>query len=62
MPRNRSGLSNRQQAFVEIFCKSNGRLTPTECAREAGYSGKSATTAACNLINQKYKPKVLEPI
>tara|TARA_R100001591_G_scaffold4972_2_gene11218 strand:+ start:1143 stop:1643 length:501 start_codon:yes stop_codon:yes gene_type:complete len=62
MPRNRSGLSNRQQAFVEIFCKANGRLTPTECAREAGYSGKSATTAACNLRNPRYYPKVVEAI
>ena len=62
MPRNRSGLSNRQQAFVEIYCKSNGRLTPTECAREAGYSGKSATTAACNLRNPRYYPKVVEAI
>ena len=62
MPRNRSGLSNRQQAFVDIFCKSNGRLTPTECAREAGYSGKSATTAACNLRNPRYYPKVVEAI
>lgn len=62
MPRNRSGLSNRQQAFVDIFCKSNGRLTPTECAKQAGYSEKSATAAACNLRNPNYYPKVVEAI
>lgn len=62
MPKNRSGLSNRQQAFVDIFCKSNGRLTPTDCAKEAGYSEKSATAAASNLRNPKYYPKVVEAI
>ena len=62
MPKNRGGLSPRQQAFVEIFCKENGRLTPTECARQAGYKEHSATAAASNLRNPKYYPKVVEAI
>ena len=62
MPKIRDGLSPKQKAFVEIFCAENGRLTPTECAKQAGYSGKSATAAACNLRNPKYYPKVVEAI
>ena len=62
MPKNRGGLSPRQQSFVEIFCKENGRLTPTECARQAGYKEHSATAAASNLRNPKYYPKVVEAI
>ena len=62
MPKIRENLSPKQQAFVEIFCAENGRLTPTECAKQAGYSEKSATAAACNLRNPKYYPKVVEAI
>ena len=62
MPKNRGGLSPRQQAFVEIFCKENGRITPTECARQAGYKEHSATAAASNLRNPKYYPGVVEAI
>ena len=62
MPKNRGGLSPRQKAFVEIFCKENGRITPTECARQAGYKEHSATAAASNLRNPKYYPGVVEAI
>ena len=62
MPKIRENLSPKQKAFVEIFCAENGRLTPTECAKQAGYSEKSATAAACNLRNPKYYPKVVEAI
>ena len=62
MPKNRGGLSPRQKAFVEIFCKENGRITPTECARQAGYKEHSATAAASNLRNPKYYPSVVEAI
>ena len=62
MPKIRENLSPKQKAFVEIFCAENGRLTPTECAKQAGYSEKSAAAAACNLRNPKYYPKVVEAI
>jgi phage terminase small subunit len=63
MPKTRNGeLTPKQRAFVEIFVKENGRLTQTECARQAGYSEKSAVTQACNLRNPKYFPKVVEAI
>jgi hypothetical protein len=63
MPKIRNGqLSPKQRAFVEIFVKENGRLTATECARQAGYSEKSAVSQACNLRNPKYFPKVVEAI
>ncbi len=39
MPKIRDGaLTPKQRAFVEIFVKENGRLTATECAKQAGYS------------------------
>ena len=63
MPKIRNGkLSTKQQAFVHIFVKENGRLTATECAKQAGYSEKSAISQACNLQNPKYFPKVVEAI
>jgi phage-related protein len=63
MPKIRDGkLSPKQQAFVHIFVKENGRLTATDCAKQAGYSEKSAISQACNLQNPKYFPKVVEAI
>ena len=62
MPKIRENLSPKQKAFVEIFCAENGRLTPTECAKMAGYSEKSATQIASNLQNPKMFPKVVEYI
>ena len=60
MPKIRNGeLTPKQRAFVEIFVKENGRLTQTECAKQAGYSEKSAVSQACNLRNPKYFPKVV---
>mgnify|MGYP003635107581 CR=1 FL=1 len=63
MPKIRDGgLTPKQRAFVDIFVKENGRLTQTECAKQAGYSEKSAVSQACNLRNPKYFPKVVEAI
>lgn len=63
MPKIRDGaLTPKQRAFVEIFVKENGRLTATDCAKQAGYSEKSAISQACNLRNPKYFPKVVEAI
>ena len=38
MEKSEKKLTPKQQAFVEIFVKENGRLTATECAKQAGYS------------------------
>ena len=62
MPKNRGGLSPRQKAFVEIFCKENGRITPTECARQAGYKEDRANVTSSELLNGKKFPKVIEAI
>lgn len=56
------GLTRRQRAFAQILVKENGRATPTECAKMAGYSEHSATQIACNLQNPKMFPKVVEYI
>tara|TARA_A100000171_G_C2124743_1_gene142836 strand:+ start:1217 stop:1708 length:492 start_codon:yes stop_codon:yes gene_type:complete len=54
------GLTRRQRAFAQILVKENGRATPTECAKIAGYSEKSACQIASNLQNPKMFPKVVE--
>ena len=54
------GLTRRQRAFAQILAKENGRATPTECAKIAGYSEKSACQIASNLQNPKMFPKVVE--
>ena len=56
------GLTDKQQIFVKIFTENEGRLTPTECARQAGYSEASANVAASVLLNGKRYPKVVEAI
>ena len=30
------GLTDKQRVFVKIYSENEGRLTPTECARQAG--------------------------
>ena len=56
------GLTDKQQIFVKIFSENEGRLTPTECARQAGYSEASANVTASQLLNGKRYPKVVEAI
>ena len=56
------GLTRRQRAFAQYLVKENGRSTPTECAKMAGYSEHSATQIACNLQNFKMFPRVVEYI
>ena len=36
-PRGADGLTEKQRIFVEIYTANEGRLTPTECARQSGY-------------------------
>jgi len=56
------GLTDKQQIFVKIFTENEGRLTPTECARQAGYSEGSANVTSSQLLNGKRYPKVVEAI
>ena len=37
-PKDSEGLTDKQKIFVKIYSENEGRLTPTECARQAGYS------------------------
>ena len=36
-PKDGEGLTDKQKIFVKIYAENEGRLTPTECARQAGY-------------------------
>ena len=60
MEKSEKKLTPKQQAFVEIFVKENGRLTATECAKQAGYSEKSAISQASVMRNPKYFPHVVK--
>ena len=56
------GLTDKQRVFVKIYSENEGRLTPTECARQAGYKEDRANTTASELLNGKRFPKVVEAI
>ena len=56
------GLTDKQRVFVKIYSENEGRLTPTECARQAGYKEDSANVRASELLNGKRYPKVVEAI
>ena len=56
------GLTDKQRVFVKIYSENEGRLTPTECARQAGYNEDSANVRASELLNGKRYPKVVEAI
>ena len=45
------GLTDKQRIFVQIYTENEGRLTPTECARQAGYAEDRANTTASELLN-----------
>ena len=34
-PRGADGLTDKQRIFVEIYTVNEGRMTPTECARQS---------------------------
>ena len=53
MEKSEKKLTPKQQAFVEIFVKENGRLTATECAKQAGYSENllSVKLLLCVILN-----------
>ncbi len=62
MEKSEKRLTPKQQAFVEIFVKENGRMTATDCAKQAGYSEKSAISQASVMRNPKYFPHVVKAI
>ena len=61
-PRGEDGLTDKQRIFVEIYVKEEGRLTPTECARQAGYKPERAPTTASELLNIKKYPRVVAAV
>ena len=56
------GLTIKQRHFVKIFTDHEGRLTPTECARQAGYNETHANVRSSELLNGKSYPKVVEAV
>ena len=61
-PIRNDGLTDKQRVFVKIYAENEGRLTPTECARQAGYSEASANVTSSQLLNGKRYPKVVDAI
>jgi phage terminase small subunit len=61
-PKDGEGLTDKQKVFVKIYSENEGRLTPTECARQAGYSEGSANVTSSLLLNGKRYPKVVEAV
>ena len=61
-PIRNDGLTDKQRIFVKIYTENEGRLTPTECARQAGYKEDRANTTASELLNGKRFPKVVEAV
>jgi hypothetical protein len=56
------GLTDKQRVFVKIYSENEGRLTPTECARQAGYKEERANVTASELLNGKRFPKVVDAV
>jgi hypothetical protein len=61
-PRGADGLTEKQRIFVEIYTANEGRLTPTECARQSGYKRERAATTASELLNINKYPKVVAAV
>jgi len=61
-PRGADGLTEKQRIFVEIYTANEGRLTPTECARQSGYKRERANVTASELLNVNKSPKVVAAI
>ena len=61
-PKGGDGLTDKQRVFVKIYAENEGRLTPTECARQAGYKEDSANVRASELLNGRRYPKVVEAV
>ena len=61
-PRGADGLTDKQRIFVEIYVANEGRLTPTECARQSGYKAERASVTASELLNIKKYPRVVAAV
>jgi hypothetical protein len=61
-PRGADGLTEKQRIFVEIYTANEGRLTPTDCARQSGYKRERAATTASELLNVNKYPKVVSAV
>jgi len=61
-PRGEDGFTEKQRIFVEIYTANEGRLTPTECARQSGYKRERAPTTASELLNVKKYPRVVAAV
>jgi phage terminase small subunit len=61
-PRGEDGLTDKQRIFVSIYTENEGRLTPTECARQSGYKAERAATTASELLNNKKYPRVVAAV
>ena len=61
-PLRSDGLTDKQRVFVKIYAENEGRLTPTECARQAGYKEERASITASELLNGKRYPKVVDAV
>ena len=61
-PKGGDGLTVNQRMFVKKFTENEGRLTPTECARQAGYKEDSANVSSSLLLNGKRYPRVVDAI
>ena len=56
------GLTDKQKVFVKIYAENEGRLTPTECARQAGYKEERANVTASELLDGKKHPNVVAAV
>ena len=52
-------LTDQQQRFSELYVYNEGRMTPYECAKEAGYAPESARVRASELRNPRRYPLVV---
>ena len=55
-------LTDTQRRFAELYVYNEGRMTPYECAKEAGYAEDSARVRASELRNPKTYPLVVQYI
>ena len=55
-------LTDTQKRFAELYVYNEGRSTPYECAKEAGYAEESARVRASELRNPKVYPLVVQYI
>jgi len=53
-------LTDMQRRFAEMYVYHEGRMTPYECAKEAGYAEESARVRASELRNPRAYPLVVQ--